>query len=50
MRVRQLKLMGFHVMTVKMEEASPLLMHPGKLREYLQRQYRTAMNPPKETK
>ena len=50
MRVRLLKMMGFKVMTVKLQLASQLLIHPGKLREYLQEQYREANVPPKELK
>jgi len=50
MRVRLLKMMGFKVMTVKLQLASQLLLHPRKLREYLQEQYREAILPPKELK
>jgi len=50
MRVRLLKMMGFKVMTVKLQLASQLLIHPRKLREYLQEQYREANMPPKELK
>ena len=50
MRVRLLKLMGFKVMTVKLQLASQLLVHPRKLREYLQEQYKEASMAPKELK
>lgn len=50
MRVRLLKMMGFKVMMVKLQLASQLLIHPRKLREYLQEQYREANMPPKELK
>ena len=45
-----MKMMGFKVMTVKLQLASQLLLHPRKLREYLQEQYREAILPPKELK
>ena len=50
MRIRLLKMMGFKVMTVKLQLASQLLVHPRKLREYLQEQYREASKAPKELK
>ena len=50
MRIRLLKMMGFKVMTVKLQLASQLLVHPRKLREYLQEQYREASMAPKELK
>ena len=50
MRIRLLKMMGFKVMTVKLQLASQLLVHPRKLREYLQEQYREADMAPKELK
>jgi len=39
MRVRQLTIMGFKVMCVNMQMANKLMMHPKKLREYLQKLY-----------
>lgn len=48
MRVRHLKVMGFKVMVVKLSLASQLLMHPRKLREYLQEQYQEALRPAEE--
>ena len=50
MRIRLLKMMGFKVMTMKLQLASQLLVHPRKLREYLQEQYREASMAPKELK
>merc|ERR1712012_977059 len=50
MRIRLLKMMGFKVMTVKLQLASQLLVHPRKLKEYLQEQYREASMAPKELK
>jgi len=43
MRVRHLTLMGFKVMCINMQVANQLLMHPKELREYLQKQYKSAM-------
>eukprot|EP00092_Neocalanus_flemingeri_P083580 GFUD01104916.1.p1 GENE.GFUD01104916.1~~GFUD01104916.1.p1 ORF type:complete len:670 (-),score=227.02 GFUD01104916.1:82-2091(-) len=44
MRVRQLTIMGFKVMCVNMQMANKLMMHPKKLREYLQKLYTDACN------
>lgn len=43
MRVRHLKLMGFKVMLVNMNTTNKLMVHPGKLREYLHTQYNKAL-------
>jgi len=50
LRIRHLKLMGFKVMLVNMNKTNQLMMHPGKLREYLQEQYRTALETKLSTK
>jgi len=42
MRIRHLTLMGFKVMCVIMQMANKLMMHPKKLREYLQKLYMEA--------
>jgi len=42
MRIRQLTIMGFKVMCVNMQMANKLMMHPKKLREYLQKLYTEA--------
>jgi len=39
MRVRQLTMLGFRVMQVNMMKANKLMMHPVKLKEYLQELY-----------
>jgi len=39
MRIRQLRIMGFKVMCVNMQMVNKLMMHPKKLREYLQKLY-----------
>lgn len=43
MRKRQLKSMGFKVMTVDYNTANKMLVHPKDLREYLQTQYTEAL-------
>ena len=42
MRFRQLTIMGFKVMCVNMQMANKLMMHPKKLREFLQKLYTDA--------
>ena len=42
MRARHLAAMGFRVMSVNMNHANQLAMHPDKLKQYLQSLYKTA--------
>jgi len=42
MRVRQLGVMGFKVMNIDMTKTNKLMMHPNKLKDYLQRLYHQA--------
>lgn len=43
LRIRHLKLMGFKVMVVNLSTANKLMMNPGGLREYLQKEYMSAL-------
>ena len=42
LRVRQLAVMGFKVMNINMNKANKLMVHPNKLKDYLQRLYQQA--------